>query len=47
MNLMSILRLGEVEFMLRKPIESDNDINQILADAKDGLAFMDEVSFPI
>ena len=37
------LRLGEVEFMLRKPITSDKDIQDIFSAAKEGLEFMDQV----
>ncbi len=44
-----VCRLGEVEFMLRKPITCDADIQQTIISAEAGLLFMDEVlqfSFP-
>lgn len=37
------ISLGEVEFMLRKPIESDADIKAIITSAEAGLLFMEEV----
>ncbi len=38
-------RLGGVEFMLRKPIASDADIQQTVISAEAGLLFMEEVAY--
>jgi hypothetical protein len=35
--------MGEVEFVLRKPVANDDDIKRVLVAAEAGLCFMDEV----
>jgi hypothetical protein len=39
--------MGEVEFVLRKPISNDDDIKRVLVAAEAGLCFMDEVYFNV
>lgn len=39
------IRCSEVELLLRKPINNDDDIEFVLASAEAGLLFMDEVHF--
>lgn len=41
------IRKNEVEFLLRRPINSDADIQFAFASAEAGLIFMDEVSYHI